>query len=254
MKYGICTLSVVPVRKDASDKSEMTTQLLFGDIVEFLDKSNQWLYIKIQYDDYEGWIDNKQITELSDGEYQKISKNTPYTVKDLTFPVIRKADNQQIITLLGSCIPFQKDKSFIAGGSSYFIEPATTEKKEDLKNHALKYLNSPYLWGGKSPFGIDCSGFTQMVYKLCGIKLKRDASQQAEQGETINFISEAQPGDLAFFDNNKDQIIHTGIILEGNKIIHASGNVRIDTIDHQGIYNDIKQSYTHKLRIIKRIN
>ncbi len=254
MKYGICTLAVVPVRKDNSDKSEMTTQLLFGDIVEILDKSRQWLYIKIQYDNYEGWIDHKQITELGDDEYQKITNASQNKVSDLTFPVIRKEDNHKIITLLGSSIPYQKDKSFLAGGNTFLIEPTIPEKKEDIRDHALKYLNSPYLWGGKSPFGIDCSGFTQMVYRLCGIRLNRDAAQQAEQGETINFISEAQAGDLAFFDNKENQIIHTGIIIDNNKIIHASGCVRIDNIDHQGIYNEKTQQYTHKLRIIKRIN
>jgi cell wall-associated NlpC family hydrolase len=114
-------------------------------------------------------------------------------------------------------------------------------------------LNSPYLWGGKSPFGIDCSGFTQMVYKLCGIKILRDAKQQAQQGSALSFIEEAVPGDLAFFDNEEGKIIHVGIVLKNNKIIHASGCVRIDTLDHQGIYNASAKTYTHNLRVIKNI-
>jgi cell wall-associated NlpC family hydrolase len=115
------------------------------------------------------------------------------------------------------------------------------------------YLNAPYLWGGVTPFGIDCSGFTQMVYKLNGYKLKRDASQQATQGEALSFIEESEAGDLAFFDNEEGKIIHVGIIMSDNYIIHASGKVRIDRIDHLGIYNVDTERHTHKLRVIKKI-
>jgi len=251
MKYGICTLSVVPVRKDTSDKSEMTTQLLFGDVVEFLDKSNQWLLVKIQYDGYEGWIDSKQITVLSEEEFSTISEGSFYTVKESSIILRRDTDNAIIHALMGSMLPCRDDNSFMAGGRVYSFLPAK-EKDNNIENTALQFLHAPYLWGGKTIFGIDCSGLTQSVYKLNGIKLMRDAQQQAQQGEPVDFISETVAGDLAFFDNTKGQIIHTGIILKNNKIIHASGFVRIDTIDHQGIYNDEKQDYTHHLRLIKR--
>ena len=115
------------------------------------------------------------------------------------------------------------------------------------------YINSPYLWGGRSPFGIDCSGFVQLVYRMNGIQLPRDASDQAKIGQTLSFIEEAEEGDLAFFDNNEGDIIHVGIMLEDNRIIHASGKVRIDKIDHQGIYNVDTKQYSHRLRIIKAI-
>ena len=115
------------------------------------------------------------------------------------------------------------------------------------------FLNAPYLWGGKTPFGVDCSGFTQMVYKLNGYKLMRDASQQSKQGEALSFIEESEPGDLAFFDNEEGNIIHVGIIMDDNYIIHASGKVRIDRLDHLGIYNAEINKHTHKLRVIKKI-
>ncbi|NTW32657.1 MAG: C40 family peptidase, partial [Bacteroidetes bacterium] len=122
-----------------------------------------------------------------------------------------------------------------------------------IVENAYMYLDAPYLWGGRSPFGIDCSGFVQMVYKLIGIRLPRDASQQASQGTTINFLSEAVPGDIAFFDNEDGIIVHTGIIINNGQIIHASGRVRIDNLDHEGIFQVKTKKYTHKLRLIKRI-
>ena len=126
-------------------------------------------------------------------------------------------------------------------------------EKDDLVKTAFLYLNAPYLWGGKTPFGIDCSGFTQMVYKLNGYKLLRDVSQQATQGEALSFIEESQPGDLAFFDNSEGEIVHVGIIMKDNYIIHAYGKVRIDRLDQSGIYNTEARKHTHKLRVIKKI-
>ncbi|MBT8272203.1 MAG: C40 family peptidase, partial [Bacteroidia bacterium] len=127
------------------------------------------------------------------------------------------------------------------------------KKKEHLINTAAMYMNAPYLWGGKTPFGIDCSGFTQMVYKINGYELLRDASQQASQGEALSFIEESEAGDLAFFDNADGDIVHVGIIMKDNYIIHAHGQVRIDRLDHSGIYNMDKRTHTHKLRVIKKI-
>ena len=125
--------------------------------------------------------------------------------------------------------------------------------KELIVQTAFMYLNAPYLWGGKTPFGIDCSGFTQMVYKLCGYKLFRNSAEQATQGEVLSFIEESEPGDLAFFDDKEGNIIHVGIIMEDNYIIHAHGKVRIDRLDHSGIYNAETKRHTHKLRVIKKI-
>ena len=125
--------------------------------------------------------------------------------------------------------------------------------KTKLIDTAILYLNTPYLWGGKTPFGIDCSGFVQMVYKLNGFNILRDASQQASQGDALSFIEESEPGDLAFFDNNEGDIIHVGIIMKDHKIIHAHGKVRIDLLDQSGIYNVDTKTHSHKLRVIKKI-
>lgn len=253
--FAICNLSIVPVRKDPSDKSELVSQLLFGEMVEIVDNKDNWRKIRMLYDDYYGWVDKKQIASIGEDDYLKINLSTNYISSDLVQLAIWN-NNQLCPLVLGSSLPLYKDHKFFVGTTGYtfdgnVIELPTKEKR--LLENAYMYLNAPYLWGGRSPFGIDCSGFTQMTFKLSGIPLKRDARDQAEQGETINLISESQPGDLAFFENDEKKIVHVGIILPNGQIIHASGWVRIDRIDHQGIFNEETKEYTHKLRLIKRI-
>jgi cell wall-associated NlpC family hydrolase len=163
------------------------------------------------------------------------------------------------ITLVqGSTLHQLSNKTFAGPSGEYHIAEGTTlvpgnNHVPDIVELAASYLKTPYLWGGRSPFGIDCSGLTQMVFKMLGIKLRRDARQQAEQGHVINLLAEAQAGDLAFFDNDEGNIVHTGILTENGQIIHASGKVRIDPIDHHGIYDKNIGKYTHKLRIIRRM-
>ena len=130
---------------------------------------------------------------------------------------------------------------------------ALTAVNESLLDTAFKYLNSPYLWGGKNALGIDCSGLTQVVLRIHGMQLLRNACQQVNQGELVPFLQDALPGDLAFFDHGDDHISHVGIIVGEGKILHASGNVHVDKLDNEGIYSEERGFYTHKLRLIKRM-
>lgn len=257
LQFGICDLTVVPVRIEPSDKSEMVTQLIFGESFEILEQKKQWLKINTSFDNYSGWIDNKQIQLLSYSDYQNLQQQKLC----VTTRLVSTAENNKVTTLLpiGSTIPFSEENNFMINGEKYslngeisFPESENYSEKKIVK-FATKFLGTPYLWGGRSPFGIDCSGFTQIVYKLLGHSLRRDAYQQADQGIMVNFIDDARSGDLAFFQNEEGRITHTGIILPNKKIIHSSGRVRIDTIDHYGIFNDEKKSYSHLLRVIKRI-
>lgn len=257
MKFGICIVSLMPMRISPDDRSEMVNQALFGEILEIVDIKDSWAYIKLDYDNYTGWVDLKQIKEISEAEYSEISNSDLYLSSDLV-QVLTHLQTKQLITIvLGSLLPHYNNKNLNIGDNYYSYDggiisnPQKIQRRTILEN-AMMYLNSPYLWGGKSPFGIDCSGFSQMVYKLSGIALMRDASQQVQQGETISFITDAVAGDLAFFDNGEGRIIHVGILLGDNKIIHASGKVRIDSIDHNGIFNNEKGIYTHSLRVIKQ--
>jgi len=246
MTLGICNLSIVPVRIVDSDKSEMINQLIYGDIIEILEEKEKWVKIKSLYDDYIGWIDKKQYFKIEDNI--KLDLNKPVYSIDLVEFI--ENNNNELIT-----IPIGSDISNISLMNHKFDGKTISGKnnRNSIVNTALSFLNSPYLWGGKTPFGIDCSGFTQMVYKINGYKLYRDAKDQANQGETLSFIEESEAGDLAFFNNDQGDIIHVGIILQNNHIIHASGKVRIDRIDHSGIYNNDLNKHTHSLRYIKKI-
>lgn len=248
MQYGICNLGIVPIRLEPSDTSEMVTQALYGDTFKVLEQRKKWSRIRFAFDKYEGWIDNKQYHEIEEDSYKDLSSATINLSTDLIEYVVDQSENLYPIPL-GSDLNGLKLLEHKFEGNSI----TSTKDKGNILKTAFLYLNAPYLWGGKTPFGIDCSGFTQMVYKLNGYKLLRDASQQASQGDALSFIEESEPGDLAFFDNAEGDIIHVGIIMEDNYIIHAHGKVRIDRLDHSGIYNIDKNLHTHKLRVIKKI-
>jgi len=248
MQYGICNLSIVPLRLEAADTSELVSQVLYGDLFKVLEQRKKWSKIRLAFDKYEGWIDNKQYLEITEIQYKTLKNEAPKLSTDLVEFIQDENELLHTITLGSTLNGLDILKHSFEGATLNEKLPKT-----EIITSAFKYLNAPYLWGGKTPFGIDCSGFTQMVYKLNGYKLLRDASQQATQGEALSFIEESEPGDLAFFDNNEGNIIHVGIIMKDNYIIHAHGKVRIDRLDHSGIYNVQQRTHTHKLRVIKKV-
>jgi hypothetical protein len=253
MNYGISNLSIVPMRNEATDKSEMVNQVIFGEHFKVLEIRKKWSKIRLAHDSYEGWICNKQWIEIEEDIYKQLDKEVATITTDI-LDIITKTHHQPIV--IGSILPSYKSGHALINNEMYQFDGLTTPgfiKKDKLVENALMYLNAPYLWGGRSPLGIDCSGFTQMVYRLQGVDLPRDAYQQAEVGTTLSFVEESEPGDLAFFDNTEGKITHVGIILEDNHIIHASGKVRIDRIDQQGVFNTEIGNHTHKLRLIKSI-
>ncbi len=255
MHYGICNLSIVPVRIEPSDTSEMVSQLLFGEHFKLIETQKKWSKIRITFDNYEGWIDNQQYEKITGETYSKIIDSKITLAAELIDFVTDEKQNFSTIPI-GSSLPFYTKKKLKINAINYYYEGKVfkqNQPKEALIKIAFKFLNTPYLWGGKTPFGIDCSGFTQMVYKLCGYKLLRDSVQQSTQGKVLSFIEESEPGDLAFFDNSEGIITHVGIIMKDNYIIHAHGKVRVDRIDHSGIFNIETRRHTHKLRVIKKI-
>lgn len=231
----------------------MVSQLLFGDQVEIIETSGNWRKIRNGYDGYEGWIDFKQLQLTEDLAATAINHIAPATVNN----TLTAQDDSVYYIAASSNLPNYKDGYCFVGDSRFKVEfqPLVVDFSQpqgDIRQLALFFQNAPYLWGGRTLSGIDCSGFVQAVFKMAGVKLRRDASQQAEEGATVDFLPEVRTGDVAFFDNEDGKIIHVGILLNYHEIIHASGKVRIDLMDDQGIFNKELNKYTHKLRIIKR--
>lgn len=240
MTYSI-SVAVAPLRKEPSDSSEMISQALFGEGVSVLELLEKWALVKLDADGYEGWVDRKQLI-------QGLSTEQIFL---LTAPITLCALSNGASVWLPAGAGVGESKCTVANRSIWNGGGA------DISLCAMQFLNAPYLWGGRTILGIDCSGLTQLVFQLNGKQLPRDAYQQAELGTTVSFLEETQTGDLAFFDNQDGRIIHVGIVLIDDngvrKIVHASGKVRIDLIDHQGIYNRETGVYSHTLRIIKRM-
>ena len=255
MEFGICHLNCIAIRKEPSDQSEMVSQLLFGETFQVINIEKQWIKIHMDYDYYEGWVQKKQVLDLNKESYNRIFRNNQHFSDEMVTFIHDKDDHLQILTL-GAGLPEFKEGHFLLNNQSYAFDGDVItgkQKKMNLVHTAYKFLNAPFLWGGRTPFGLDCSGFTQMVYKINGYQLFRDAHQQASQGEVMSFIEECEPGDLAFFDNEEGEIVHTGIVLDNNYIIHCHGEVRIDRIDSSGIYNVDTNRHTHKLRVMKQL-
>jgi gamma-D-glutamyl-L-lysine dipeptidyl-peptidase len=246
-QLAYCFVAVAPVRAENSDRSEIVTQLLFGEVVTILEGSEQWRKIRTLADGYEGWVDGKQLRSLTKKEVSRWLDGR--TVEHSLVRRLRSSAGELHITR-GAFVPADAEGEFYIGNDRYEFPDTPEPEPDSLVGLAVSYLNVPYLWGGKTPFGIDCSGFTQTVFRIFSVNLPRDASQQAEHGMEVD-LPDALPGDLAFFINDSGRIHHVGIALGDGKIIHASGFVRIDELTPEGIFRDGER--THRLHCLRRM-
>lgn len=237
MTKALCNVSVAPLRADASDKAEIVSQILYGESITVLEINNHWTRVQLDYDGYEGWMDTKQYSEISDQNLQ--NRRINMITENFQSSIVHDG---KILLSMGSEVSFET-----------IITQRFGDARVDLTTTAKEFINVPYLWGGRSFFGVDCSGFTQLVFKANGRKIPRDAYQQAEIGKVLDFVEESQAGDLAFFENSEGRVIHVGMMLNNRQIIHASGKVRIDELDSTGIFNKEKNTHSHKLRFVKNM-
>jgi gamma-D-glutamyl-L-lysine dipeptidyl-peptidase len=253
MDYAIVAVPAAPVRRKPDHRKEMVNQLLFGESVKILKSKNElWVKIRSLHDEYEGWMTT---TLLKETDEKTASETSAFVTSDLLSTL--SIDSKKIHIPVGSSLPFFDNGTGRIGETAYnfpghfFKRDEQGPSEELVKKLSMQWVNAPYLWGGRTPLGVDCSGFVQVVYKLMGLDLPRDAWQQAQEGKPVKF-SEIQTGDLAFFDNKED-IVHVGILLGNEQIIHASGKVRIDTITKKGIVNAETGKRTLRLRAIRRV-
>jgi gamma-D-glutamyl-L-lysine dipeptidyl-peptidase len=257
---GICFQAFIPMRREPDEKSEMKSQVLYGESFTILEsnKKTNFLRIILDHDNYEGWIDSKTIYPISEKDKESFFSEIQEVTHDLITVLTSGSGAFPLIIGCGSTIRTRERKVLDLIGNDYFL-PENYMYSENknirfaLENFGLRLLSIPYLWGGRSSFGFDCSGLCQNLFKQVGIIIPRDSGAQSSQGKVINFIEDAQTGDLAFFDNEEGDIIHVGMIINKNRVLHSSGKVKTDIIDDQGIFSVEQNRYTHHLRLIKNL-
>lgn len=254
MNNALCIVPVAPLRREPRHESEITSQLLFGEAVELLASHGEWVELVCLYDGYTGFCMRNQLTEVSEA----IALQDQVALVSTWSGVIMVNDLPMHVPL-GSALPALQNgeamwgETKIKSSSKLVMEAAHVFDEESIRQIAFLYLNTGYLWGGRSVFGIDCSGFVQGLMRFFGKKMPRESVHQSMIGEDLGFLQEARCGDLAFFDNEEGKIIHVGLLLNDHEIIHAAGKVRIDNIDGAGIIHSQTGERTHRLRVIKRV-
>lgn len=256
MTGGICFLSLVALRSKPAETAEMVNQLLFGDMCELIEQQGTWLYVRTLHDNYTGWCHQKQLTLLSN-ETLEVLMQSSYELVISPVAIIGAPGKPPLLLTMGSKLYALSSGGYAGPEGTYALteglsvspKPFNASEMIDL---AVDWLKAPYLWGGRSPFGVDCSGLIQLLFGLFGIALPRDAREQALQGQLVSLVEESRAGDVAFFDNEEGNIVHAGLIAGTGSIIHASGEVRMDPLDHHGIFDRGVGKYSHKLRLIRR--
>jgi gamma-D-glutamyl-L-lysine dipeptidyl-peptidase len=253
---GICLVAFIPVRKAPQEQSEMISQLLFGEYYYLEEIKDKWLKVNTLFDHFTGWIDRKFFREAN---LENGMDNQKQPVLYSRIAEIEIHDGSSQLIPAGSSLPSydQATHKFMIGKQKFRIKPLSGDillpESQKVFETAGQYINTPYLWGGRSVFGFDCSGFIQTVLKIHGVSIQRDTSQQAFAGQGISQLKNAIPGDLAFFCNDERRINHVGFILPDSQIIHCSGWVRIDQLDEKGIFNRERGVYTHRLKEVRRV-
>jgi hypothetical protein len=247
MDHYSCHQTLVNLRKEPDHRSELVNQVLFGEHVRIIEERKEWYKVESCFDSYSGWAE-REVLQPAGPSGRQVKKIITKTLTTCDFP------GGSLYLTAGAEIPRpDAENEFSTGNLVFRPRDADATDPVDMFTLARSFLHAPYLWGGRTVFGIDCSGFIQLLFKVSGISLPRDASEQILKGTRIDSLDQAEAGDLAFFHDDNKRIIHVGLLLNHHEIIHASKKVRIDKLDSRGIYNKEKADYSHQLASIRRI-
>jgi hypothetical protein len=232
------------LRKEPSHRAEQVSQLIFGETATIEKKEGEWLFVKMDFDGYVGWLEEKNVADF---------RNEAFEIINFHSVLLQTTYFGGLFLPVGAQVCFNPKKQMVFNEHTFDIKSDEFPETPDIAKLIMEFLGAPYLWGGRTPYGVDCSGFTQIIMKCMNIKLPRDASQQALCGKDVADILKARQGDLAFFANEDNSIVHVGIVLKNKNIVHSSGYVRIDKLDDKGIFNESTGRYTHQLSHIKTL-
>ena len=259
MIFGITTAGIVPLRREKSERSVLASQALFGEMMEVTREEGRWCRVRMLHDGMEGWTRREDLVGVDEGFVRRAMEGRPFVTRDMFSIVMREGDWAGQLVPAGSVLPLYEGETgyFRVGDDAYRLvgslpEAGTGNAREAIARYALMYYNVPYVAGGRSPWGIDNAGLVQMVYRLAGVGVPRQLARWAAEGQTLSFLEEALPGDVVLFGDESGVVTHAGVLWEAGRVIHASGRVRVDKIDHHGIFNEATKRYTHALKLIKR--
>ncbi len=272
--WGLVTLSVIPMRKNPEYSAEMVSQTIMGTPIKVLDKKGGWYLIQTP-DQYLGWVYSSGIVSLTKPELDTWKKSDRYIFMTINGNALEAPQNDAAVIsdlVMGNIFEVEQTaKGFhkvkLPDGREGFVKTddclnfseweARIPEADQIIAAAKTMLGSPYLWGGTSTKGIDCSGFTKTSYFSQGIMLARDASQQALYGEQLNVSDfNFQLGDLLFFGRSKNRITHVGMYIGDDRFIHSSGRVRISSFnpDHEDYEPGRKKTLVAACRVLNSLN
>ena len=255
-QYALGRFTAAAIRSHAKEKSEMTSQLLLGEPVTVLENGKTFCRIRCCDDDFEGYVRSDQLIAATERSF-RLQRDNPAFALDLWSTIL--GDQAGLPVTFGARLPefdgmrlLHGERRFSYSGQAALSEDLRTEA-DLLLRFARRWLYAPALTGGRTPAGIDPGAFVQLVSRLINVKLPRTPAAMSQHGRMVDFVIQAQPADLAFFDNRRGDITHVGILLPDSQVLHVGDRVRIDAVDHYGIFNYEVGRYTHRLRVVKRL-